>query len=171
MKNEPKKLSDDKNGSPNNNNNINKINKRLKVVLALQLIFIIILVLNFLLVYIDFTSSGAIIDAGDDIELDLSSVEDNVSIYDVKIELKNTGDATARVSVTGDVYISEMGSAFGEEVTSILEYKYIEISPGETKDLNLGTFNEFENWHYVVKVYISWNGGSLELGKLLIPQS
>ena len=103
MKNEPKKLSDDKNGSPNNNNNINKINKRLKVVLALQLIFIIILVLNFLLVYIDFTSSGAIIDAGDGIELDLSSVEDNVSIYDVKIELKNTGDATARVSVTGDV--------------------------------------------------------------------
>ena len=64
-----------------------------------------------------------------------------------------------------------MGSAYGDEATTILKYKYVEIQPGESKNLNLGQLTAFEDWHYFVMVHVSWNGGSLELGKILIPDS
>ena len=75
------------------------------------------------------------------------------------------------VSVSGEAYISEMNSAFGEEATKVLKYEYVEIEPGESESLNLGYITEFTGWHYHVVVHISWNGGSIELSELLIPTS
>lgn len=148
---------------------IRKINKNFRLVLILQIVIIIFLLTSTLLLYFGFFSRDAVIDAGDGIDLSIESVSNSSIEYNVEIGLKNTGNKLAMVSVTGEVYISELYSATGDEMTKILEYKYVEITSGQTKNLNLGTFPTFEGWHYVVKVHVSWNGGSLELSKMLIP--
>jgi hypothetical protein len=147
-----------------------KMKKRLNYLTVFLTIVTILMIFNIAFQFNNFTTKGAIINAGDGIKLEIESVEDNYIVHNVKVLLKNTGDTTARLSVSGEVLISAMESAYGEEVTAILDYKYLELRPGESKDLNLGTFTEFENWHYVIKVHISWNGGSSELGQLLIPE-
>jgi hypothetical protein len=139
--------------------------------MIIQIIIIILIVIILVFSYLAISSEGPVIDAGSGIKLDLESVGDNYVTYNVELKLKNTGDENAKVSVTGEAYISEMGSAYGDEATTVLKYKYLEIQPGETKNLNLGTLTAFDNWHYFVKVHVSWNGGSLELGKILIPGS
>ena len=151
------------------NRSIEKINNRITTLMVFQIIFVFLLVLILIFAIINFSSKGAVIDAGEGIKLDLNSVVENYAIYEVELELENTGDETAKISITGEVYISEMGSAYGDEATTVLEYKYVEIEPGETKDLDLGRFTVFDDWHYFIKVHVSWNGGSLELGKILIP--
>lgn len=145
------------------------LNNNLKLVVLLQIIIVIFLILNIALLQIGFFSKDAIIYPGDGIDLSIESVGDSSIEYTVGLSLKNTGDRTAKVSVTGEVYISEMGSATGDEMTTILKYKYIEISPDRTRNFDLGTFTAYEGWHYVVKVHISWNGGSLELSEMQIP--
>lgn len=143
--------------------------KDFKVVMLLQIIIIVLLLLNLVLFNLGFFSKDAVISAEEGIDLSIESVDESSIDYNVELSLKNTGDGLAKVSVTGEVYISEMGSATGDEMTKVLNYKYIEIEPDQSKNLELGTFTAFEGWHYVVKVYISWNGGSLELAKMFIP--
>ena len=130
---------------------------------------IIFLLIGAILLYIGFFSKDAVINANKGIELSIESVGDSSIDYNVEISLKNTGNKLAMVSITGEVYISELYSATGEEMTKVLNYKYIEIEPGQTKNLNLGTFTYYDGWHYVVKVHIGWNGGSIELSKMLVP--
>ena len=145
------------------------MNKNLRLVVILQLVMTIFLLLNIILLQIGFFSKDAVIDAGEGIDMSIESVGESYIDYSIELSLRNSGDGLARVSVTGEIYISEMGSATGDEMTKVLDYKYLEINPGQTKDLIMGTFTTFEDWHYVVKVHISWNGGSLELSKMLIP--
>ena len=151
------------------NNDFRKLNKRFKAVMIVQVIIIILLILNIVINNFGLITNDAVIDAGDGIELERDDSVTTSNEQKVKINLKNTGELTARVSVTGEVYISAMETAYGEEVTKVLDYKYVEIGPGGSKSLTLGTFTVYEDWHYVVKVYVHWNGGSIELSKLLIP--
>lgn len=135
----------------------------------LQIIIILLLALNIIFMSFNIFSEGAVVKAGDGIYLEVESTGENSTDYNVKLILKNTGDVTAKIHITGEIHVSEMGSAWGEEVSSTLKYKYLEIAPGETTTTELGSFTGYQSWHYVVKVYIGWNGGSIELTELLIP--
>lgn len=143
--------------------------KLLTSIVTLEIIIILLLALNILLMSFNLFSEGAVVNAGDGIELEGESTGENTTEYNVKLKLENTGDVTAKVSITGEVYVSEMGSTWGEEVYVALDYKYVEIAPEETKDLDLGTFTSNQYWHHTIKVHIGWNGGSLELTEILVP--
>ncbi|MCK5548773.1 MAG: hypothetical protein KAI64_07140, partial [Thermoplasmata archaeon] len=103
----------------------------------------------------------------DQIILDIDQVVNNNVTYNVYVDLKNIGGEAAQISATGEVLVSLYGSAYGEEVQTILNYIYISIAPGESKQLAFGTFITSPGWHYVVQVHIAWNGGALELTRLV----
>jgi hypothetical protein len=137
--------------------------------IIMQTIIMLLLVLVLIFMGFNLFSEGAVIDAGSGIKPEVESIGDNVTQYNVKLQLNNTGDITAKVNIAGETYVSKMGTAWGEEVWSVLDNKYIEIAPGESKTVNLGSLKTYEGWHYVIKVHISWNGGSLELTDILVP--
>jgi len=136
--------------------------------IALQVIIILLLALTLVLISFNLFSQGAVVNAGDGIQLQVESSGEDATQYSVRLDLRNTGDTAAKVNIAGETYVSQMGTIYGEEIWTVFENKYTELAPGETKALNLGTFNTYQGWHYVVRVHVSWNGGSLELTKILV---
>ncbi len=146
-----------------------EMKKLLIPVIILEIVIILLLALNLIFMCFNLFSEGAVVNAEDGIWLEGESTGENITEYNVKLNLTNTGDITAKVSITGEVYASQMGSAYGEEAIAVLDYTYIDIAPRETKELNLGSFTSYQYWHYVIKVHVGWNGGSLELTEILVP--
>jgi len=145
----------------------------LKNLLILQALVIVILLINSVLllaIWRGSTSQPAVLTvvSEDQIVLDVDQVVNQTITYNVYIDLKNTGGDIARVSATGEVLVSLYGSAYGEEVQKVLDYVYESISPGDTKRLAFGSFTTSPGWHYVVQVHVTWNGGTLELTRLVI---
>ena len=157
----------------NNKENSKKDFKELRrlwiPIIGLLVIIVLLLALNLVFMFFNYFSEGALVNADDGIELDAEPIGGNITQYSVNLKLSNTGDVTAKVNIGGETYVSQMGSAMGEEVWTVLDNKYIDLGPGETKTLNLGNFKTYEGWHYVIKVHVSWNGGSMELTEILIP--
>ncbi|MHC4537134.1 MAG: hypothetical protein ACYS6K_24565 [Planctomycetota bacterium] len=144
--------------------------KRLRTpIIVLLVIIILLLALNLIFLFLNYYSEGAVVSADDGIKLEIDQTSGNVTQYSVKLKLKNTGDCTAKVNIGGETYVSQMGTAMGEEVWTVLDNKYVELAPDESKTLNLGNFKTYGSWHYVIKVHVSWNGGSLELTEILVP--
>ncbi|MFO7619592.1 MAG: hypothetical protein R6W91_08105 [Thermoplasmata archaeon] len=137
-------------------------------ILILQAIMLVAILINtqFLLSAME---KEPLVDAGNGIILEQTLVAVGSTKYNVKVLLNNTGDAKAHVSVSGEVYISEMGSATGDEATSVLRYQTGTINPGGSWLVDLGPFTAYADWHYFIKVHVSWNGGSAELTEMLVP--
>ena len=156
-------------GNKKSKKDFKELRQQLLPIMIAQIIIILLLVLNLVFIGFNLFSEGAVIDAGEGIKLEVESTVENVTQYNVKLKLGNTGDTIAKVNVAGETYVSKMGTAWGEEIWTVIDNKYVEIDPGESLTLNLGSLKTYEGWHYVVKVHVSWNGGSLELTDILIP--
>jgi hypothetical protein len=144
----------------------------LKRMLVVQIIIIVVLMINTaLLVWLWGTSSSQsailTVDSEDQIVLETYAIVNDNITYNVLVDLKNIGEEVAYVSLTGEVLVSLYGSAYGEEVLKVLDYASGSVSPGETKQFDLGSFTTTPGWHYVVKAHVTWNGGTLELTRIL----
>lgn len=86
----------------------NQVNKKFKRLMIFQTITIIIIVLILIFTMLNSSTEGAFIDPGSGIKLDLFSNEENFVIYEVELKLENTGDKLGKISITGEVYTSEI---------------------------------------------------------------
>lgn len=141
-------------------------------VATLLVITIVLLAINSILLAAVWLESAAepaflTIDSEEQIVLDIENVVNNSVTYGVYVSLKNTGGKVAHASASGEVLVSLYGSAYGEEVQEVLDYVSLSIAPGESSWLSFGSFTTSPGWHYVVRVHISWNGGSLQLSRLV----
>jgi hypothetical protein len=107
------------------------------------------------------------VDSEDQIVLDIENVVNSSVTYGVYVSLKNTGGKVANVGATGEVLVSLYGSAYGEEVQEVLDYVSMSIVPGNSSWLSFGSFTTSSGWHYVVRIHVSWNGGSLQLSRVV----
>ncbi|MCJ2556985.1 MAG: hypothetical protein LN415_07780 [Candidatus Thermoplasmatota archaeon] len=141
-------------------------------VATLLVIAIVLLAINSILLAAVWLESAAepaflTIDSEEQIVLDIEDVVNNSVTYGVWVSLKNTGGKVAYASASGEVLVSLYGSAYGEEVQEVLDYVSLSIAPGESSWLSFGSFTTSPGWHYVVRVHISWNGGSLQLSRVV----
>lgn len=141
-------------------------------VATLLVITIVLLAINSILLTAVWLESAAepaflTLDSEEQIVLDIEDVVNNSVTYGVYVSLKNTGGKVAYASASGEVWVSLYGSAYGEEVQEVLDYVSLSIAPGESSWLSFGSFTTSPGWHYVVRVHISWNGGSLQLSRLV----
>jgi hypothetical protein len=138
----------------------------------LQAIIIVLLLINTFLLFwilITNTSQSAVLTVAseDEIVLDVDTVAGDNITYNIYVDLKNIGDGVAHVTTNGKILVSLYGSAYGEEVMKVLDYTSGSISPGEIERFDLGSFTTTPGWHYVVEVHVTWNGGTLELTRLV----
>jgi len=147
------------------------IKKTTLTVIILQVVAIVLLLMNYQMLssLSENLQKEPFIDAGEGIIFEASTITPISTDYEITVTLTNTGDAKAMVSISGEAYISEMGSATGDEATTILNYQHVEILPGEKQNIDLGKLTAFNDWHYFIKVHVSWNGGAIELAEMLIP--
>lgn len=144
----------------------------LQRLVTLQALTIVILLINSVLLFAIWSTSSSqpavlAVVSEERIVLDIEQVVGENVTYGVYVDLKNTGGEVARVSATGEVRVSLYGSAFGEEVQAVLNYVSASIAPGESQRLAFGNFVTAPGWHYVVQVRIGWNGGTLDLSRIL----
>ena len=142
-------------------------------IVMLQAIIIVLLLINSLVLFWIMgtnTSKSAVLTvvSEDQIVLEVETTIGSNITYNIYVDLKNVGEGVAHLSATGEVLVSLYGSAYGEEVQKVLNYLSGSISPGETKRLDLGTFTTSPGWHYVIRARVSWNGGTLELTRLVV---
>ncbi len=160
-----RKDADDPSGSRSNiSEDMDRLFRRMKAIQILVAIVMLLSVLNFFYSPDMDSNEGAIIQPWKNIELDTDHSENDYVVKNVWLRLKNTGDETGRVGITGIVFMDEVA-------TTVLKYQYTEVEPGETKGLNLGTFDQYTDWHYVyvIEVHVDWNGGSFTLWKRVVP--
>ncbi|MFQ6128630.1 MAG: hypothetical protein ACE5QW_06990 [Thermoplasmata archaeon] len=144
----------------------------LRRLVTLQVLTIVVLLINSLLLFAvwwEIASRPAVLTlvSEDGVVLTTEQVVDGNVTYAVYVNLKNTGGETAYVSATGEVLVSLYGSAYGEEVQEVLDYVSTSIDPEGSRWLSFGTFTTAPGWHYVVQVHITWNGGTLELSRIV----